>query len=167
MCCAHCGTILVNQSLPSMLLASAFKIPSIAWYHAAFIVTVWFSSSKKYGPVIPKADTPCQILTFEWCRDFSNTWPGCSSLQYRKFCLFTYLERWKCASSDIISLKNTSVCIQHSHEVPAEAIMASLSLSSSCWPFGFCMGESRGHCAEYSTNLCPLHCSYPVKYIIV
>lgn len=122
-----------NQSSPSMSSASTSNISRIVWYHADVTVTLQLPTSKKWGPIISKADTPHQTVTFELCRGFLNTLCVCSTLQYRQFCLSTYPERWKWASSDIISLwRTTAFASRTPMNHLQNATLAFLSISRSC-----------------------------------
>jgi hypothetical protein len=62
------------------------------------------SFSKKYGPMILEEDKAHQTVTLEECSGFWWSWRGFVSLQYLKFYLLTYPDRWKWASSLIHKL---------------------------------------------------------------
>ena len=80
------------------------KISSISRYRSEFTVTVTLSSSKKYGPHIPNSATAHHTVTRGQCKGRLCNSRGLFAAQYLKFCVFTALHGWKCASS----LNNTT-----------------------------------------------------------
>lgn len=84
--------------------------------------------------MIPNEDIAHQTVTLlEWSGFWWSCW-GFSSLQYRKFCLFTKPERWKCASSLIHRLwTRSSFSSNMSNNVWQKRRRAAKSFSFIAW----------------------------------
>lgn len=77
------------------------------------------------------------------CYGLANTWPDCSSLQCRKFCLLLYPEGPKkvCLVSYSQCAKSVSICIQDIYDYKLQnATLPTIPVSNSCCAVGILYG---------------------------
>lgn len=99
--------------------------------------------SESYGQITPKAGDSHQTVKFEMCYGLANTWPDCSSLQCRKFCLLLYPEGPKkvCLVSYSQCAKSVSICIQDIYDYKLQnATLPTIPVSNSCCAVGILYG---------------------------
>jgi hypothetical protein len=126
MLCAvwYCGW---NQNPSLSSAASIYDVSSITCYHVDVMVPVQLPSSQ-----LQPSNSRSWHCTADHDIQTGYFLNICLSLLYQQFCLFTYLERWGCALSDIISLRTAPVSASKAsmNELHIIALLVIFSASS-------------------------------------